>query len=123
MTALRTIADRLIDQPSADEIRAAADIVERHERMVAFMPQRTRRVFEALADMTVPDGWTVEYRDGPLGIVLRRPKDGYVDMVMPGTDATGRWYIGYDYSQRAECNGRMGADAQEAIDWLIGHAP
>lgn len=103
--------------------RAAHPELQRLAKVLTLMPPRTRRVFEALADVTVPDGWSVEYKDGPLGIVLRRNEDGYVDMVMPGTDGTGRWYIGTDFGNNAQCNGTMGADAQEALDWLIGHAP
>mgnify|MGYP000847682084 CR=1 FL=1 len=108
------------DPDKADQLRAAADEGDRHAAIVAQIPPRLLRVFEALTIVEVPDGWTIHLWDGGVyGITVRRSRDGHCKTILPSTDETPRWYLGL----HDEYNGHMGADAQDAVNWTVAHAP
>lgn len=112
---------RQMSKPWPNEL---ADEVERLAGIVDALPPRLARIFEALATLTLPDGWSAEYNDGPVGIVLRRHADGWVGLIGPSTDSTDRWYNDYSFTDRIGGPGAgMSPTAQAAVDYNVEHAP
>lgn len=107
----------------------AAAWLERDHRIVPkaiidVIPPRLWRVLEACATVELPEGWSTEFRDAPLGMVVRRGADGFIGFLMPSTDGTPRWYndasiTGY----LGGPNAGMSDNAQGAVDYVVSQAP
>lgn len=112
---------RQMSKPWPHELAAE---VERLAGIVDALPPRLARIFEALATLTLPDGWSAEYNDGPVGIVLRRNGDGWVSLIVPSTDGTPRWYNDYSIDGRLGGSAAgMSDTAQDAVGYSVEHAP
>jgi hypothetical protein len=104
-----------------DQVEAAEGDADA-EAIVALIGEqipRLLRCFRAMTETDLPDGWTAEYHDAPLSVVLRRPEDGYFAMLMPSTDGTPRWYL----DAREGAPAGMADGFQAAVDHTVANAP
>lgn len=103
--------------------------LERDHRIVPkavldVIPPRLMRLLVAVATVTVPEGWTVEYSHAPMGMIVRRNADGFVGFSMPSTDNTDRWYNDATIDARfGGPDAGMSNDAQGAADYTVDRAP